>query len=90
MADWRTGRKVGRTIYRDEVLVGVMDTPELAAQVVDAISAREAAREGVTGWFMTNDEYVRLQRQAYERGRREHDKCGDPYDCRCRHGCDIP
>lgn len=39
MAEWRTGRKVGRTIYRDEVLVGVMDTPELAAEVVAALGA---------------------------------------------------
>jgi chromosome segregation ATPase len=44
---WRTGRKVGRTIYaqqewepqdRDQ-LIGVMDTPELAQRVVDAVNA---------------------------------------------------
>lgn len=41
---WRVGRRVGRTIYRqirpepsdDDVLIGVMDTPELAREVVDA------------------------------------------------------
>lgn len=41
---WRVGRKVGRTIYAllgDElsdadVLIGVMDTPELAKEAVDA------------------------------------------------------
>jgi hypothetical protein len=41
---WRTGRKVGRTIYArlgrepsdDDVLIGVMDTPELAAAAVAA------------------------------------------------------
>lgn len=45
-----TGRKVGRTIYlqlgdepsdRDQ-LIGVMDTPELAAQAVDAIASCRA------------------------------------------------
>lgn len=43
-AVWRTGRKVGRTIYAqlgtepsdDDPLIGVMDTPELAAAVVAA------------------------------------------------------
>lgn len=43
---FRTGRKVGRTIYQqvgpkpsdDDVLVGVMDTPELAATFVDAVN----------------------------------------------------
>lgn len=41
---WRVGRKVRRTIYRqvgpepsdDDVLIGVMDTAELAAEVVAA------------------------------------------------------
>lgn len=38
---WRVGRKVGRTIYTDEgdgdgVLIGVMDTRELAAAAVEA------------------------------------------------------
>lgn len=43
---YRTGRHVGRTIYRQvsdrpsdrDELVGMMDTPELAAQVVDALN----------------------------------------------------
>lgn len=46
----RTGRSVGRTIYRqvgdepskDDVLIGVMDTPELAAMVVAAVAHTEA------------------------------------------------
>lgn len=40
---WRAGRKVGRTLYRDDVLVGVMDTPELAAQVVEALNGTASA-----------------------------------------------
>lgn len=43
---WRTGRKVGRTIYRmvgdepsdEDALIGVMDTPELAAQAVQYVN----------------------------------------------------
>ncbi len=43
---WRTGRKVKRTIYvqtgpkpsDEDMLVGVMDTPELARIVVDAVN----------------------------------------------------
>ena len=35
----RVGRKVGRTIYDGDTLIGVMDTPELAAMVVDAVNA---------------------------------------------------
>lgn len=34
----RTGRKVGRTIYEGDVLIGVMDTSELAAEVVAAVN----------------------------------------------------
>lgn len=46
---WRTGRKVGRTIYAqlgpepsdDDPLIGAMDTPELAAQAVGAVRERD-------------------------------------------------
>jgi hypothetical protein len=46
---WRVGRKVGRTIYYqtgtepsdDDELVGVMDTPQLAALVVQAVNAAD-------------------------------------------------
>jgi hypothetical protein len=47
---WRTGRKVHRTIYAmtgpepsdDDPLIGVMDTPELAAEAVEAHNYRLA------------------------------------------------
>jgi hypothetical protein len=50
---WRTGRKVGRTIYAqlgpepsdDDPLIGVMDTPELAAE---AVRTRNACAAGGT------------------------------------------
>lgn len=49
LTTWRTGRKVGRTIYAqigpepsdDDPLIGMMDTPELAAQAVGAALERD-------------------------------------------------
>ena len=43
MGNWRVGRKVGRTIYDGDTLIGVMDTPELAARVVEAVNRRTAS-----------------------------------------------
>jgi hypothetical protein len=37
-AHWRVGRKLGRTIYRGDVLIGVMDTEADAARVVEAVN----------------------------------------------------
>lgn len=51
---WRTGRSVGRTVYRQrgadpakgDDLIGLMDSPELATQVVEAVNDRtDAAAE---------------------------------------------
>jgi hypothetical protein len=50
---WRVGRSVGRTIYhmvgdkasKQDVLIGVMDTPELAAKAVEAVNAIARIRE---------------------------------------------
>lgn len=47
---WRTGRSVGRTVYRmvgaeaakADILIGVMDTPDLAAQVVAAVNEQRS------------------------------------------------
>lgn len=44
---WRVGTKVGRTIYIDDQLVGMMDTPELARQVVDAVSMVDRLAEAL-------------------------------------------
>lgn len=55
---WRTGRHVGRTIYAqagpepsrdDDVLIGVMDTPELAEDAVAAHNALLPRPYGETG-----------------------------------------
>lgn len=39
---WRTGRKVGRTIYDGlDALIGTMDTPALAERVVEAVNRQD-------------------------------------------------
>ena len=48
---WRTGRHNGRAIYAqalcmDDVMVGVMDSPELAAEVCEAHNARLVVHPG--------------------------------------------
>lgn len=35
---WRTGRKLGRTIYIGDTLVGMVDTVEIAAEIVEAMN----------------------------------------------------
>ncbi len=39
MAEWRVGRKLGVTLYRDEVFVGHVSTPEIALEIVGAMRA---------------------------------------------------
>lgn len=54
---WRTGKRVARNLYRvtpehpEGEDIGRMDTPELAAQVVEAVNVRLAA--GQDGWDRT-------------------------------------
>ncbi len=44
---WRVGRSVGRTIYdADDKLIGMMDTPELAAAAVHAVNNSLEGRAG--------------------------------------------
>lgn len=38
MSRWRVGRKLGRTLYRDEVCVGMVDTPEIAEAIIAAMN----------------------------------------------------
>lgn len=53
MTRWRVGRSVGRTIYiqdgpdptKGDTLIGMMDTRELAARVVNDHNAMERVRE---------------------------------------------
>ncbi len=39
---WRRGTKTRRTLYRDERLVGQVDTPELADEIIHAMRAAHA------------------------------------------------
>lgn len=69
-ARWRTGRKVGRTIYAqlgaepsdDDPLIGVMDTPEIAGRVVEAVN--EIEKEVAVSDTTTADKYVVIERGA--------------------------
>jgi hypothetical protein len=40
---WRTGRKLGRTLYLDEACVGMVDSAAIASEIVAAMNAIEAA-----------------------------------------------
>jgi hypothetical protein len=44
---WRVGTKLGRTLYRDEQCVGMVDTPELAAGIVAAMNKALPAASGM-------------------------------------------
>lgn len=43
---WRVGGKLKRTLYRDDQLVGLVDTGEIAAEIVEALNGRERYVEG--------------------------------------------
>jgi hypothetical protein len=61
---WRVGRKVGRTIYQqvgpepsdDDVLIGVMDTSDLAWQAVAAHNFRIGIGSSMWRAFADDDE----------------------------------
>jgi hypothetical protein len=44
---WRVGRKLGRTLYFDDVCVGMVDTPELAARIVARMNERMRPPRGL-------------------------------------------
>jgi hypothetical protein len=46
---WRVGRKLGRTLYRDDQVVGMVDTPEIAAEIVAAMNLAEHNAKAA-GW----------------------------------------
>jgi len=39
MAKWRTGKKLGRTLYRDGVCVGMVDSSLVAEEIVVGLNA---------------------------------------------------
>ena len=65
--DWRVGRSVGRTIYAivaptHDVLIGVLDTPLLAADAVYAHNILRAATKGVPLRLTPEEEKERVAR----------------------------
>jgi len=59
---WRVGRKLGRTLYKDDTCVGMVDTPDLAADIVGAMNGPddEDARKR---WGMQWSEVHRERRE---------------------------
>ena len=41
MSEWRVGRTLGRTLYRDDVCVGMVDTSAIAAEIVALMNGFE-------------------------------------------------
>ena len=44
MATWRVGRKLGRTLYKDDQCVGMVDSPELAAEIARTMNGTSDSR----------------------------------------------
>ena len=68
---WRVGRKLGRTLYVHDQVVGMVDTPELAAAIVDAMNG-EIAKADAAGYERgirhAADELVVAAKAAYKVG----------------------
>lgn len=61
---WRVGRKLGRTLYRDGECIGMVDSPELAAEIVAAMNGRDAVIKQLAKSL--RDEANRAERWAKE------------------------
>ncbi len=57
---WRAGRQVGRTLYVGDALIGMVDTPELAAQVVTAVNAHEGLVKALGNYLRFSEEVLSL------------------------------
>lgn len=69
-AAWRVGRKVKRTVYIGDELVGLMDTPELADEVVRAVNNRrmvESVARETSARLNARLDSLREDRDAYVR-----------------------
>lgn len=51
---WRVGRKLGRTLYVDDQVVGMVDTPELAARIVAAMNGKACCADPERTWRCPN------------------------------------
>lgn len=65
---YRTGDKLGRTVYLDNKLIGLMDTREFAAEAVAALNAvgsiREIRRDSRVEYDLRQD--LNQSREAYK------------------------
>lgn len=65
---WRVGKTLGRTLYKNEELVGLLDTPELAAEVVQAMNKEAVTQEAaVVELVQAIDDEVEKRVQEIER-----------------------
>lgn len=88
---WRTGRKVGRTIYDSNgTLIGVMDTPGLAIVVVEAVNRVTAEPAIAPAGIGDSETFVEACRELYAAAeaiiRSPQQNC---IDFRHQHGCDC-
>ena len=66
---WRVGRTLGRTLYIGEQLVGMVDTPELAERIVEAMNAGDGATCEGCGSL---DPEICLDSHGYDRSDKGH------------------
>lgn len=57
---WRTGRTIARNLYRNDVYVGVVDTPELAAEIVAAMNGQRPNKESQRCTYVDGSDRCRL------------------------------
>lgn len=85
MAEWRAGRSTGRTLWRDEVLVGMVDSPKLAAEIVETMNRVGALLDEVRGSIKGSPSTSTVEAEAMEGGR-ERSPDERPAECCCA-GC---
>lgn len=82
---WRVGRSVGRTLYRNDELVGLVNTPEIAQQIVEALQPSPPASETETRVAKTPRDLAiekftdhLIDRYRHQRGNAEADALSRP------------
>jgi hypothetical protein len=81
MATWRVGRKLGRTIYKDDVCVGMVDTPALAEEIVATMNGKPSKGASALRIQRVTVRAGRGTKMAILPGRRKNETCDG---CECR------
>jgi hypothetical protein len=80
MAEWRVGGKLKRTLYRDDQLVGLVDTGEIAAEIVEALNAQNGTLPGDRPLTLTErgmaEWWAKRRREMAAEGGRERSLAG--------------